>query len=138
MIFFSEEGSAMDIDGNQTLTTPVSHQCVLSTLGAVCTEESIIHAVIPRLVEHVQFLCDGECLEKDISYVTLNKSDLEPLLWPYASISLKLQLPLPPRTSMHLKIGSFNFPPLSAKSAFKCAIQGPDLMVKCPFKRTNV
>lgn len=104
----------MDIDGNQTLTTPVSHQCVLSTLGAVCTEESIIHAVIPRLVEHVQFLCDGECLEKDISYVTLNKSDLEPLLWPYASISLKLQLPLPPRTSMHLKIGSFNFPPLSA------------------------
>lgn len=61
----TEEGSAMDIDGNQTLTTPVSHQCVLSTSGAVCTEESIIHAVIPWLVEHVQFLCDEENSHKD-------------------------------------------------------------------------
>lgn len=61
-----EEGSAMDIDNNQPLTTPVSHQCVLNTLGALCMDESIIHEVIPRLIEHVQRLCNGECLEKDI------------------------------------------------------------------------
>ena len=57
----------MDIDNNQPLTTPVrSHQCVLNTLGALCMDESIIHEVIPQLIEHVQRLCNGECLEKDI------------------------------------------------------------------------
>ena len=62
----SEEGSAMDIENNQPLTTPVSHQCVLNTLSALCMEESIIHEVIPQLIEHVQRLCNGECQEKDI------------------------------------------------------------------------
>ena len=53
----------MDIENNQP---SVSHQCVLNTLGALCMHESIIHEVIPRLIEHVQCLCNGECLEKDI------------------------------------------------------------------------
>ena len=50
----------MDTDTNQPQTTPISHQCVLGTLSAVCTQESVIHEVIPRLVEHVQHLCDGK------------------------------------------------------------------------------
>lgn len=57
---FTEDGSAMDTDNKQPQTTPISHQCVLSTLTAVCTQESVIHEVIPRLVEHVQHLCDGK------------------------------------------------------------------------------
>ena len=50
----------MDTDSKQPQTTPISHQRVLSTLTAVCTQESVIHEVIPRLVEHVQHLCDGK------------------------------------------------------------------------------
>ncbi|RMX48437.1 hypothetical protein pdam_00020451, partial [Pocillopora damicornis] len=61
----AEEGSAMDIDNNQPLTTPVSHQCVLNTLGALCMDESIIHEVIPRLIEHVQRLCNEMNSHKD-------------------------------------------------------------------------
>lgn len=61
----TEEGSAMDIDNNQPLTTPVSHQCVLNTLGALCMDESIIHEVIPRLIEHVQCLCNEMNSHKD-------------------------------------------------------------------------
>ena len=50
----------MDTDSNQLQTTPVSHQCVLNAVSAVCTQESVIREVIPRLVEHVQHLCDGK------------------------------------------------------------------------------
>lgn len=57
---FIEDGSAMDTDSKQPQTTPISYHCVLSTLTAVCTQESVIHEVIPRLVEHVQHLCDGK------------------------------------------------------------------------------
>lgn len=57
---FTEDGSAMDTGSKQPQTTPISHQCVLSTLTAVSTQESVIHEVIPGLVEHVQHLCDGK------------------------------------------------------------------------------
>ena len=57
---FTEDGSAMDTDCKQPQTTPVSYQCVLSTLTAVCYQESVIHEVIPLLVEHVQHLYDGK------------------------------------------------------------------------------
>ena len=101
----------MDIDNNQPLTTPVSHQCVLNTLGALCMDESIIHEVIPRLIEHVQRLCNGECQEKDIFYLhaTLIKSDLVPLLWPNASINFLLQYLSPPPPSLHKPIKHLSF-----------------------------
>lgn len=57
---FTEDGSAMDTDCKQPQTTAISYQCVLSTLTAVCSHESVIHEVIPRLVEHVQHLYDGK------------------------------------------------------------------------------
>lgn len=49
----------MDIDNNELQTTPVSHQRVLDTLSAVCTQDSVVRDVIPRLMEHTQHLCDG-------------------------------------------------------------------------------
>ena len=59
----------MDTDSKQPQTTPVSYQCVLSTLTAVCTQESVIHEVIPQLVEHVQHLCDGKrCVVSDLTH----------------------------------------------------------------------
>ena len=57
---FTEDGSAMDTDSKQPQTTPISHQCVLRTVNAVCTQESVIQEVIPQLVEHVQHLCEGK------------------------------------------------------------------------------
>ena len=60
----------MDTDSSQPSCTVASHQCVLSTLGAVCTEESVIHEVIPRLIEHAQHLCCGKCLLKIICIQT--------------------------------------------------------------------
>ena len=57
--FLSEDGSAMDTDRSEPHTTAVSHQCVLDTLAAVCTQDSVVHDVIPRLIEHVQHMCEG-------------------------------------------------------------------------------
>jgi len=54
----TEDGSAMDTDCKQPQTTAISYQCVLSTLTAVCSQESVIHEVIPQLVEHVKHLYD--------------------------------------------------------------------------------
>lgn len=50
----------MDTDNSQPQTTPVSHQCVLDAFSAVCTQESVIHDVIPRLAEHAKHLCEGK------------------------------------------------------------------------------
>ncbi|KAJ7336489.1 mms19 nucleotide excision repair [Desmophyllum pertusum] len=69
----TEDGSAMDTDSNQPQTTPISHQCVLGTLSAVCTQESVIHEVIPRLVEHVQHLCDADNYCKDTQTSLINR-----------------------------------------------------------------
>lgn len=49
----------MDTDRSEPHTSPVSHQCVLDTLAAVCTQDSVVHDVIPRLIEHVQHMCEG-------------------------------------------------------------------------------
>ena len=58
-VFLSEDGSAMDTDRSEPHTSPVGHQCVLDTLAAVCTQDSIVHDVIPRLIEDVQHICEG-------------------------------------------------------------------------------
>jgi len=55
----TEDGSGMDTDDNPPQATPLSHQRVLDTLSAVCTQDAVIRDVIPRLVEHAQHLCDG-------------------------------------------------------------------------------
>ena len=49
----------MDTDRSEPHTSPVSHQCVLDTLAAVCTHDSIVRDVVPRLIEHVQHMCEG-------------------------------------------------------------------------------
>ena len=49
----------MDIDNNEPQTTTVSHRRVLDTLSAVCTQDSVVRDVIPRLMEHTQHLCEG-------------------------------------------------------------------------------
>lgn len=49
----------MDTDRSEPHTSLVSHQCVLDTLAAVCTQDSIVHDVIPRLTEHAQHMWEG-------------------------------------------------------------------------------
>lgn len=56
----TEDGSAMEMDSCEPHATHVSHQCILDTLIAVCTRESIVHDVIPRLLEHAGNLCNEE------------------------------------------------------------------------------
>ena len=50
----------METDSNLPETITISHQSVLSALTAMCTQESVIHEVIPMLIDHVQHLCDGK------------------------------------------------------------------------------
>lgn len=61
-MFYSspEDGTAMDTDSDEPQSTPLSHQCVLDTLNAVCTQDSVVREVIPRLVEHAKHLCHGK------------------------------------------------------------------------------
>ena len=61
-MFYSspEDGTAMDTDSDEPQSTPLSHQCVLDTLNAVCTQDSVVREVIPRLVEHSKHLCHGK------------------------------------------------------------------------------
>ncbi|XP_067037088.1 MMS19 nucleotide excision repair protein homolog isoform X2 [Acropora muricata] len=65
----TEDGSAMDTDGSEPHTSPVSHQCVLDTLAAVCTQDSVVHDVIPRLIEHVQHMCEDNLDEMQCNRV---------------------------------------------------------------------
>ena len=50
----------MDTDIDEPQSTPMSHQCVLDTLNAVCTQDAVVREVIPRLVEHAKHLCHGK------------------------------------------------------------------------------
>ena len=61
-MFYSspEDRTAMDTDSDEPQSTPLSHQCVLDTLNAVCTQDSVVREVIPRLVEHAKHLCHGK------------------------------------------------------------------------------
>ncbi|XP_073239400.1 MMS19 nucleotide excision repair protein homolog isoform X2 [Porites lutea] len=52
-----EDRTAMDTDSDEPQSTPLSHQSVLDTLNAVCTQDSVVREVIPRLVEHAKHLC---------------------------------------------------------------------------------
>ena len=62
LLFYSspEDGTAMDTDSDEPQSTPLSHQCVLDTLNAVCTQDAVVREVIPRLVEHAKHLCHGK------------------------------------------------------------------------------
>ena len=57
----------MDTDRSEPHTSPVGHQCVLDTLAAVCTQDSIVHDVIPRLIEDVQHICEGNSNDQKTS-----------------------------------------------------------------------
>lgn len=61
-MFYSslEDRTAMDTDSDEPQSTPLSHQYVLDTLKAVCTQDSVVREVIPRLVEHAKHLCHGK------------------------------------------------------------------------------
>ena len=61
-MFYSspEDRTAMDTDSDEPQSTPLSHQCVLDTMNAVCTQDSVVRDVIPRLVEHAKHLCHGK------------------------------------------------------------------------------
>ena len=61
-MFYSspEDRTAMDTDSDEPQSTPLSHQCVLDTLNVVCTQDSVVREVIPRLVEHAKHLCHGK------------------------------------------------------------------------------
>ena len=61
-MFYSslEDRTAMDTDSDEPQSTPLSHQYVLDTLNAVCTQDSVVREVIPRLVEHAKHLCHGK------------------------------------------------------------------------------
>ena len=50
----------MDTDSDEPQSTPLSHQCVLDTLNAVCTQDSVVREMIPRLMEHAKHLCYGK------------------------------------------------------------------------------
>ena len=62
IMFYSspEDRKAMDTDSDEPQSTPLSHQCVLDTLNAVCTQDAVVREVIPRLVEHAKHLCHGK------------------------------------------------------------------------------
>ena len=62
IMFYSslEDRTAMDTDSDEPQSTPLSHQCVLDTLNAVCTQDSVVREVIPRLMEHAKHLCYGK------------------------------------------------------------------------------
>ena len=62
IMFYSspEDRTAMDTDSDEPQSTPLSHQCVLDTLNAVCTQDAVVREVIPRLVEHAKHLCHGK------------------------------------------------------------------------------
>ena len=62
IMFYSspEDRTAMETDSDEPQSTPLSHQCVLDTLNAVCTQDAVVREVIPRLEEHAKHLCHGK------------------------------------------------------------------------------